>query len=221
VTDVKGSERPYSSPLRAQQADATRRAVLGAAQELFIAQGYGATTLDQIAALAGVSKPTVFSAVGNKQTVLSAVRDVAMAGDDEKLSMVERPLAKEIRQEPDPYRAVELMADLFTGIDRRYARIDEVLRGAAHSGEPGPRELWNTSEEQRLTGARIWATSLADKGPFRDGVDVDAATDLLWLHMAPDQYHRLVHVRGWSDERFRHFLIDSLTRLLLPPRSDD
>src|SRR3954451_11555272 len=116
MADVKASERTYSSPLRAQQADATRRAVLAAARELFTAQGYGATTIDQIAARAGVSKPTVFSAVGNKQTVLSAVRDVAMAGDDEKLSMVERPLAEQIRQEPDPHRAVELLAGLFTRI---------------------------------------------------------------------------------------------------------
>jgi AcrR family transcriptional regulator len=220
MTGVKRPERPYSSPLRAQQAEATRRAVLDAARQLFLAQGYGATTLDQIAARAGVSKPTVFSAVGNKQTVLSAVRDVAMAGDDEKLSMVQRLLAERIRQEPDPHRAVQLLADLFTGIDRRYAQIDEVLRGAAHSGEPGLRELWQTSEEQRLTGARIWATVLAGKGGLRDGMDVDTATDLLWLHMAPDQYHRLVHVRGWSDDRFRRWLIDSLTRLLLPPRGD-
>ncbi|MDQ1686867.1 MAG: hypothetical protein QOC82_3604 [Frankiaceae bacterium] len=221
MTDVKGPERTYSSPLRAQQADATRRAVLDAARELFIAQGYGATTLDQIAARAGVSKPTVFSAVGNKQTVLSAVRDVAMAGDDKKLSMVERPLAEEIRQERDPHRAVELLARLFTGVGRRYARIDEILRGAAHSGEPGLRELWQTSEDQRLTGARIWATCLFDKGPFRDGMDVGTATDLLWLHMAPDVYHRLVHVRGWSDDRFQRWLHDTLSLLLLPPQSDD
>ena len=218
MTDVKGPERTYSSPLRAQQADATRRAVLDAARELFIAQGYGATTLDQVAARAGVSKPTVFSAVGNKQTVLSAVRDVAMAGDDAKLSMVERPLAEQIRQEPDPYRAVAMLAGLFTGIGRRYAQIDEVLRGAAHSGEPGLRELWQTSEKQRLTGARIWATILFNKGRFRDGMDIDMATDLLWLHMAPDQYFRLVHVRGWSDDRFQRWLIDTLTRLLLPPQ---
>jgi TetR/AcrR family transcriptional regulator, regulator of autoinduction and epiphytic fitness len=219
VDDVKGVERPYASPLRAQQADATRRAVLAAARELFIAQGYGATTLDQIAARAGVSKPTVFSAVGNKQTVLSAVRDVAMAGDDEQLTMVQRPLAEQIRQEPVPYRAVELLADLFSGVGRRYAEIDEVLRGAAHSGEPGLRELWHTSEEQRLTGARIWATALAGKGRFRDGVDIESATDVLWLYMAPDQYHRLVHVRGWSEDEFRRWLIDSLTALLLPPES--
>lgn len=222
MTDVKESEqRPYSSPLRAQQADATRRAVLAAAFELFTTQGYGATTVDQIAARAGVSKPTVFSAVGNKQTVLSAVRDVAMVGDDEKLSMVQRPLAEQIRQESDPYRSLELMAGLFTSVNRRYARIDEVLRGAAHSGEPGLRELWETSEQQRLTGARIWATALAAKGPLRDGVDLSTATDVLWLYMAPDQYQRLVHVRGWSDERFQRWLVDSLTGLLLPPRSGD
>lgn len=206
---------------RAEKTRLTRRRIVAAAADLFLDQGYGATTLDQIAARAGVSKPTVFSAVGNKQTVLSAVRDVAMAGDDQKLSMVERPLAEQIRQEPDPYRAVELLAGLFTGIGRRYARIDEVLRGAAQSGEPGLRELWQTSEEQRLTGARIWATSLAGKGPLRDGVDVDTATDLLWLYMAPDLYHRLVHDRGWSDERFQRWLVDTLTGLLLPPRPND
>src|SRR5436305_5538300 len=168
MDDVKRAERPYASPLRAQQADATRRAVLTAASELFIAQGYGATTLDQIAARAGVSKPTVFSAVGNKQTVLSAVRDVAMAGDDQNVAVVQRPLAEQIRHEPDPHRAVQLLAGLISGIGRRYARIDEVLHGAAHSGDPGPRELWQTSEQQRLTGARIWATTLAGKGPLRE-----------------------------------------------------
>jgi hypothetical protein len=113
------------------------------------------------------------------------------------------------------------MSGLFTSVNRRYARIDEVLRGAAHSGEPGLRELWETSEQQRLTGARIWATALAAKGPLRDGVDLSTATDVLWLYMAPDQYQRLVHVRGWSDERFQRWLVDSLTGLLLPPRSGD
>jgi hypothetical protein len=144
-----------------------------------------------------------------------------MAGDDQKLSMVERPLAEQIRREPDPYRAVELLAGLFSGIGRRYARIDEVLRGAAHSGEPDLRELWQTSEEQRLTGARIWATGLAGKGRLRDGVDADTATDLLWLYMAPDLYHRLVIDRGWPDERFQRWLADTLTGLLLPPRPND
>src|SRR3954453_22945544 len=154
MTDVKGAERPYSSPLRAQQAEATRRAVLDAARELFIAQGYGATTLDQIAARAGGTKPTVFSAVGNKQTVLSAMRDVAMAGDDEKLSMVERPLAEQIRREPEPPRAGARPPALFPAVAGPAPRTAGSRRGAPQGGEPGLRELWQTSEEQRLTGAR-------------------------------------------------------------------
>ena len=90
MTDVKPS-RSYSSPARERQAAGTRAAVLAAARELFVEQGYGATTVDQIAARAGVSKPTVFSAVGSKQTVLSVVRDVAMAGDDEAVAVSDRP----------------------------------------------------------------------------------------------------------------------------------
>jgi AcrR family transcriptional regulator len=217
VDDVK-TERAYSSPLRERQAAATRRAVLDAARELFVEQGYGATTVDQIAARAGISKPTVFTAVGNKQALLAAVRDVAMAGDDEEIAVRERPLAKEIFDEPDQYRAVELLAELVTGIGRRYARIDRVLGGAASSGEAGPRELWATSEAQRLTGARLWANALSSKGPLREAVDLDTAVDVLWLYMAPDNYHRLVHDRGWPAERFQRWLAETLCRALLPDR---
>lgn len=209
-------ERTYSSPLRERQAAATRRAVLSAARDLFVEQGYGATTVDQIAARAGVSKPTVFTAVGNKQTVLSAVRDVAMAGDDEDVAVRERPLAQEIFGEPDQRRAVQLLGELITGIGRRYADIHRVLSGAIGSGEPALRALWDTSEAQRLTGARLWANALNGKGGFRDGVDLDTAVDVLWLYMSPDQYHRLVHGRGWPTERFQQWLVETLTRALLP-----
>ncbi len=75
--------------------------MLAAARQLFIAQGYGATTVEQIAQHAGVSKPTVFSAVGNKQMVLRAVRDVAIAGDDEPVPVAKRPATDRIRAEPD------------------------------------------------------------------------------------------------------------------------
>jgi AcrR family transcriptional regulator len=215
VKDVK-TDRSYSSPLRTQQAAATRQAVLEAARELFIGQGYGATTVDQIAARAGVSKPTVFTSVGNKQTVLAAVRDVAMAGDDEPIAVQERPLPQQIVAEPDQRRAVELLAQHIAALCGRYALIDDVLRGAASSGEPGLRELWDTSEAQRLTGARIWADTLSAKGRLRDGVSRAAAVDVLWLYMAPDVYYRLVHGRGWTPKRYEAWLAETLRRELLP-----
>jgi AcrR family transcriptional regulator len=199
VSDVNTSRR-YDSPLRRRQALATRGAVLAAARELFLAQGYGATTVEQVAARAGVSKPTVFTAVGNKQTLLTVVRDVAMAGDDEPVALNERPLAVAAREEPDQDRAIRLVAASITGVNRRYAAIDGVLRGAAATGEDGLRELWETSERQRHAGARHWLTVLTAKAPPPEGFDLEAAVDQLWVYMAPDVYTRLVEGRGWSPE---------------------
>jgi hypothetical protein len=58
--------------------------------------------------------------------------------------------------------------------------------------------------------------TLTEKGPLRGDLDVDDAVDTLWLYMAPDLFHRLVHQRGWSQEHFQTWLTDTLRRLLLP-----
>jgi hypothetical protein len=99
------------------------------------------------------------------------------------------------------------------------ARAGSSRRARRSSPPPwrsGLRELWETSEQQRLIGARIWLSTLAEKGPLRAGLDLDDAVDALWLYMAPDLFHRLVHDRGWSQEHFQTWLTDTLRRLLLP-----
>ena len=208
------ARRPYSSPLRERQASTTRRAVLDAARELFIAQGYGATTVEQIAQRAGVSKPTVFSAVGNKQLVLRAVRDAAIAGDDAPIPVAKRPATDQIRGEPDQRAAVELLAQHLTGVARRYAQINEVLHAAADGGEEDLRQLWETEEDQRLTGARFWTEILTSKGPLRPGLSHGDAADVMWLLMSPDNYYRLVHRRRWTTAKYQRWLAAAITQLL-------
>lgn len=217
MTDVNDDRRVYSSPLRRRQADDTRAAVLRAARELFLAQGYGATTVDQVAARAGVSKPTVFSAVGNKQTLLKVVRDVAMAGDDEPVSVSDRPAAETVHAEPDQDRAIELSAAAIMDISRRYAAIDRVLYGAAAAGEDGLRALWKTSEEQRMVGARHWMVTLVGKRPPPEGFDLDSAVEQLWLLMAAEPYLRLIDGLGWSHERVEVWFAARLRDLLRRP----
>ena len=207
--------RRYSSPLREQRAASTRRAVLDAAQQLFVERGYGATTLEQVAARAGVSKPTVFSAVGNKQALLREIRDRAIAGDDAPVPVADRPSAAAIREASDQHQAVQLLAAHLTSVAARYAPIYEVLRGAATSGEPDLRDLWEVEEQQRHAGAEHWVGVLAQKGPLRGGMNTDTATDVLWLIMSPDNYHKLVHVRRWEAARYQDWLADTLTALLV------
>jgi AcrR family transcriptional regulator len=191
--------------------------VLEAARDLFLANGYGATTVEQVAERAGVSKPTVFSAVGNKQMLLRAVRDIAIAGDDEPVPVSERPLTLRIRAEPDRTRAIDLLAQHLTAVAHRYGRIYEVLRAAASSREPGLRELWETEERERLAGARAWIDVLArkdgDSTPLR--LDRRTAVDVLWLLMAPDHFNRFVYQRGWTGTKYQRWLTDSINALFV------
>jgi AcrR family transcriptional regulator len=211
VSDVK--PRTYTSPLRQRQAAANRAAILTAARDLFLRQGYGATSIDQIAAAAGVSKPTVFSSVGNKVEVLKVVRDVAMAGDDEPVPVVQRPSVQNVIDSPDLARAIAAMTAHMTAVNRRYAGINEVLRGAADS-DPDLRALWSASEHQRLAGAAAFVDILAAKAPL--SVSRERAVDILWLLMAGDHYQRLVVGRGWSDETYRQWLGDTVASQLFP-----
>ena len=64
----------------------TRRRILEAAYELFVEQGYGATTLQDVATRAGVAVQTIYFAFGNKPSLLKELVDVTIAGDDEPIS---------------------------------------------------------------------------------------------------------------------------------------
>lgn len=212
MADVKGS-RPYSSPRRQRAARATRRAVLDAARDLFVSKGYAAATIDEIAAAAEVSRPTVFS-VGSKPELLKAVRDIAIAGDDDPVAVADREPVAQMRRAPDPEATLRLHARNVVSINDRYVEIDEVLRQAA-GAHPQLRELWEASEAQRLRGATIVIDDVLSKGPLKPGVDRQQAIDILWLLMAPDQ-HRRMRQRGWDDTTYATWLANTLVGQLLP-----
>ena len=177
-------------------------------------RGYSATTVEEIAAAAGVSKPTVFTAVGSKAELLKAVRDVAMAGDDDPVPVAQRSTVQHARDARTAEEALRLIAAHIAGLSGRYARIDEVLRDAA-AGEPELAGLWETSERQRRAGAAILLGIIRGKGPLRPGLDPHRGEDILSNYMAPDVYLRLVHRLGWTAEDFQRWLEATLAWQLL------
>ncbi|WP_242419577.1 TetR/AcrR family transcriptional regulator, partial [Frankia sp. CpI1-P] len=94
--------RVKNRPSRAEKTRLTRRRIIAAAADLFLDQGYGATTLDQVAARAGVAVQTVYFHFGNKATLLKEALDVAAVGDDEPVALLDRPWLEELTAEPDP-----------------------------------------------------------------------------------------------------------------------
>ena len=78
--EVKRARRKYHSPLRADQAEQTRRRVLEAAFDLFADRGYAGTTIAAVAERAGVSPETIYLSVGGKRGLLEGVIETAIAG---------------------------------------------------------------------------------------------------------------------------------------------
>src|ERR671935_1013059 len=91
--------RRYDSPRRREQAAATRREILEAAQRLFERQGYAATTMAAVAAEAGVALKTVYVAFETKSGVLRALWNMLLRGDNDELPVAEQEWYRRVLEE--------------------------------------------------------------------------------------------------------------------------
>src|SRR2546423_12109583 len=110
--------------------------MVAAAAERFDARGYGATLLEQVAEQAGVAVQTVYFHFGNKRTLLKHVMDVAAVGDDEPVPLLERPWLKQIQQETEPRRIIQLWLANSRQILHRVAPLMRVMRRAPRTDPP-------------------------------------------------------------------------------------
>ena len=207
VADVK--RRPYRTTIRRGDAP---ELICAAAYRLFSDKGYLATSIDDIATEAGVARPTIFTAVGPKATILRLVVDQALAGDDAPVPIAQRPWWREAIDEPDPVRSIQLAARNMCLINQRAAPVLRALETAASvDAEAG--EVWDRFQRQRHDGLNEFAVALTGK-TARVRYDEHTMTDTLWM-LTPDAYLRLVRDAGWPIERFQNWLSDVLLRLFL------
>ena len=193
-------KRHYASAVRAEQVRATRRAVVEAARELFVRQGWTATSIEQVAAAAGVSRATVFT-VGGKPELLKLAYDTAIGGDDEDIAVADRPAVRSLSAAPDLDTLVARYVELVVATGARVAGIYLALRAAA-AADDRVRALFAEVQAQRLTGATGFVATLTARGWLRPGLDPAVAADVLWTLLDPSLHAALVHDRGWPPERF-------------------
>ena len=210
-------KRSYSSPLRAANAQSTRLAVIQAAARLFAEQGYVATSLEDVAREAGVSRATIFTSVGGKGDLLKAAYDVAIVGDDEPVPLPQRPWAQAVRDEPDPERMIEGSARMITAISGRVASIYEAMRGAA-AADVEARALLERMRSERRGGAAGFVGFVVARDALRTGLDRKRAADVVWVLNDPGLYRLLVRDRGWTPSQFQQWLAETLKSQLLSPR---
>ena len=208
---MTAGKRVYRSPLREEQAKRTRAVVLDAAARCFLARGYAATTMRDVAEAAGVSVQTVFGQ-GSKASLLLGSIDRAVVGDDEEVALAAREPFVRFVEAPDVAGKLEAFRDLA----RRYIPQTSpiaVVFAAAAAGDPEIAEAWEEYERRRRADARVLVGALEPW--LRDGLDVETATDIFWGVFTEAPIQALMHRRGWTLDRYVDFLVDGVQRLLL------
>jgi len=212
-------KRIYRSELRDEQARATRRRVVDSAAGLFTARGFAATTIDAVADAAGVSRKTVFTAVGGKVELIKLAYDYATAGDDEPLTMPQRPALQEVMAlaRTDPRAAFRLWAEFITELGGRIGALHLALRAAAEI-DPEAEALFQRWEEQRVASMRTGPVAqLEALDLLRTDVTPDEAAAILAFLVDPALHHRLVVENDWPVERFRTWLARTLVEQVIRP----
>ena len=206
--------RRYDSPRRREQAAATRRAILEAAQRLFERDGYAATTMAAIAKEAGVALKTVYVAFETKSGLLRALWHLLLRGDEDDVPIGERPWYREVLAEPDPERQLRFGAHNARLVKQRAGALMKVIRSAAAT-EPDAAELWSRIEADFYDNQRVVVQVLHDNGALRAGLDVARAADIMWTLNHPDLWQLLVGERGWTPEQWEEWFADTVCQQLL------
>jgi len=195
--------RAYDSSRRRAQADETRAAIVRAARDLFIEQGYGHTTMTEVARRAGVSVETIHKSVGTKAVLLHKAWDITVGGDDEVIVFHERPEVLAIRNEPDLARRLMLHAQFSTRTAQRIAPFQLMVQSAA-GVDAAAAAMLEEMGRQRLVGMGVMAAEAAQTGQL--AVSEEECRDVIWSMTDGMLWHRLVNERGWSNERFADWL---------------
>jgi AcrR family transcriptional regulator len=209
--------RPYNSERRRQAADRTRAAVLAACRELLFRDGYHATTVRAVAERAGVSVETVYKTFGGKPGMVKALWDTTLAGDDEPVSMADRPQTLEILRTSEPDTKLRLYAAFVRGIHERIAPLFTLLTQAG----PDVGEVLEIGERERFTGVTAFVAHLDEAGVVDPDADPAYVADALWALAGPQLYTQLTAGRGWSADTYEDWLAAILTATILPrPRHE-
>lgn len=207
-------KRRYNSPRRREQAAATRREILEAAQRLFERDGYATTTMAAIAAEAGVALKTVYVAFETKSGVLRGLWNMLLRGGRDDVPVAQQQWYREVVEEPDPMRQLRLNARNSRVVKLRIAGVLEVIRSAAPI-DSDIAALWSRIQTEFHANQKVICQSLDEKQALKPGLDVERATDILWTLVHPNLWQLLVGERRWTPEQYERWCGDTACAQLL------
>jgi len=207
-------KRKYDSSRRKAQSLETQMQIVETARSLFIGRGYAGTSIEKIAREAKVAPETVYSLFGNKKSILTKVVDVSVVGDGEPIPLLARAQIREVENETDQRRQIQMFVERIQLIMSRVAPLFTVMRGAAMT-ESEIATILKKYLDSRMQGMSYFIDCLLANGPLRKNLDKQTAAETIWALTSAEVYNLFMKDRGWSTEEYEFWLTETLTRLLL------
>ena len=171
-----------TSPVVPARSERKRRAILAAAEELFLRHGYLGTSMDELAELSNVSKQTVYAHFGNKEALfVELVSSMTGAAGDGLHDLDVEPAADgDVAGYLEQYAADQLAIVMTPRLlQLRRLVIGEVGRFPALA-----RALYENGPHRAIGSLAVAMTSLSDRGLLDFDDAAEAATTFNWLVMA-------------------------------------
>lgn len=212
MTNPVKPKRGYRSVRRSAQASDTRAAVLSAAHDLFIREGWQKATIAAIARQAGVSVETIYAGFGSKLALLEAVVVASVRGLQPGTALMDQAGPRAVLEAPDQRSQIALFAKDIVEVLRSVAPLMAVVRAAAES-EPELKELYVGLHRGRTRNLAMFVDAMLRHGSLR--TDRDIAIASLDRLSSPELFLVVTNVEGLSPAQYLTWLADALAALLL------
>ncbi|MCQ4212812.1 TetR/AcrR family transcriptional regulator [Streptomyces longispororuber] len=202
------AQRAYTSKLRAQKAEETRRAIIETARDLFAEHGYGRVGLATVAAEAGVALNTVYASVGGKPAlILAMAKDSA---DDEQTDHTRQ----QILATQDGPEILRLTAEGTRVVIERHDKTLTVLMDARNSDADVAKAADFAMSHYRGVLDSI-ADRLCELGEVRTELSRAQVRGVLWFYFGASAWTTSVRELGWSYEEASSWLQHQAAAALL------
>jgi AcrR family transcriptional regulator len=214
VNGALARSRRYDARRRQEAAEESRKRVLAESRALFLAHGYGRTTIAAIAHAAGVSKESVYKGFGGKPGLVRAIYEQSMLGAGGPPAQERSDRAQ--ATVTDPRELMEQFGRFVTEISPLGSPVYLLIRDAAASGDRDMAALLREVDDERYQRMLHNARQVLGRGFLKPGLTAEEVADVMFLSTSAELYETMVLKRGWSAERFGRLIARTLAANLLP-----
>ncbi|MCP2342787.1 TetR/AcrR family transcriptional regulator [Actinomadura rupiterrae] len=201
--------RRYEQRLRADAAEQTRRRILDALYERLRDAPGEPVSVERIAAMAQVSRSTVYLVFGTRAGLFDALADdLRRRGGFDRLP--------DAGGEPDAREGLRASIRASAAVFAEHRRVLRVLYAMAVLDPQTVGGAVDRMREGRATGLAWHAGRLAEQGALRPGLSPADAADLLWAVTGFEFFDRLLTGRDLPVGKAADLMVAAAERLLLP-----